>query len=425
MSFLTPLDIQNRTCQHLGATRISNTTEDSVNNAEISFAYDKVRRAELRRNAWGFAIKKAVLRPIDTTTFLLAPALWNVGVQYLPGSVVSDTNGQFWVSNQANNIGNAPGVSNVWEGYYGSMTADAYDTTGSTSYFAGDLVYVQKSDSSYIVYLSLQNVNTEVPNTADAWSATVTYRQDETVSYSGSQWRSLIALNTNNAPVAGPANWVATQTYAAAASVTGTDGFIYTSVGNGNVGNNPVTDNGTYWTNTGTPNAWASTPVIPASSSLWTPLYASLVSFNFVYPIGVGPLSQELMKNIFRLPSNYLRRAPQDPKAGIYSFLGAPAYNTQEDWLIEGDFLLSQCATPIILRFVADVVNVVEMDDLFCEGLAARIAVETCETITNSNTKQQTCNNAYSKFMGEARVVNAIEQGPTEPPEDDYIACRL
>lgn len=425
MPFLDSLDIANRTCQHLGATRISSPSEDSVNNAEIAFAYDKLRRAELMRNTWKFAIKKAVLRPIDTTTFLVAPALWNAGTQYLPGSIVSDQNGMLWVTTEANNIGNDPNLTNAWDGYYGSLTADAYDTTGGTAYFSGDLVYVQNTDGSYNIYMSLQQANTEAPNAPDAWSAADTYQQDETVSYSGQQWRSLIALNTNNAPVQGPANWVASQTYAISIQVTGTDGFIYTSVGNGNLGNNPVADNGANWTNTDTPNAWTMAPVIPASSSLWVPLYASLVSFNFVYPIGTGPLSQETTKNVFHLPANYLRKAPQDPKAGQYTFLGAPAYNTADDWLIEGDFLLSQCSTPIILRFVADVINVNEMDDMFCEGLAARIGVETCEIITNSNAKQQTCNNAYNKFMGEARVVNAIENGPVQPPEDNYLTCRL
>jgi hypothetical protein len=164
---------------------------------------------------------------------------------------------------------------------------------------------------------------------------------------------------------------------------------------------------------------------LPVSSSIWAPLYASLTSFNFVYPLGTGPLSQEMTKNVFRLPAGYLRQAPQDPKAGRYSFLGAPAYNTDNDWVFEGKFLLSQCPTPIILRFVADVMRVNDMDDMFCEGLAARIGLETCETITNSTAKQQTCNNAYAKFMGEARTANAIEIGPIEPPEDDYIACRL
>jgi hypothetical protein len=426
MPFLDSLDIANRACQHLGATRIASPTEDSVNNAEIAFAYDKLRRAELRRNAWRFSIKKAVLRPIDTTTFLLSPAQWNAGIQYLPGSVVADSNGQLWVSNMADNLGNDPNLTDVWDSYYGSMTVDAYDTTGSTAYYAGDLVYIQNADSFYNIYMSLQNANVEVPNTADVWSATNTYQEDETVSYNGMQWRSLIALNTNNTPVQGPSNWVATQSYAQAAQVTGTDGFIYNSVAGSNLGNNPVTDNGTYWINTDVPNAWTNVPVIPASSSLWVPLYASLVSFNFVYPIGYGPASQQTTRNIFRLPAGYLRPAPQDPKAGLYSFLGAPAYNTQEDWEYEGNFLLSRnSTTPIIFRFVADVTNVSEMDDLFCECFAARIAVETCEPITNSNVKQQTCNNAYKFFRGEAITVNGIEVGPVEPPEDDYIVCRL
>ncbi len=425
MPFQIPLDIQNRACQHLGATRIAAVDEDSVNNAETTFAYDKLRRAELRRNSWRFAIKKAPLRPIDNTTFLLSPALWNAGIQYLPGSIVQDASGYLWVSNQANNINNAPGSSDVWDGYYGSMTVDVFDTTGGTAYFAGDVVYVANADSSYNVYMSMQNANTETPNVADAWSATATYQQDETVLYSGVQWRSLIALNTNNTPVQCPANWVATQSYNTSQTVTGTDGFIYSSIGNGNVGNIPTTDGGSNWVNTDVPSAWTAIPKVPTSSSLWVPLYAALTSFNFVYPVGYGPLSQQLTRNVFRLPANYLREAPQNPKAGLYSFLGAPAYNTQEDWEFEGNYLLSQCATPIIFRFVADVTNVAEMDDLFCEALATRVGMETCETITNSNTKQQTLINMYTEFRGEAITVNGIEVGPTEPPEDDYIACRL
>ena len=425
MEFLDSLDIANRGCQHLGATRIANPAEDSVNNNEMSFAYGKLRRAELQRNDWVFSIKTAPLRAIDTTTFLLAPAQWNAGIQYLPGSVVADANGQLYVSSSANNIGNDPLLTDVWESYFGSMTVDAYDTTGGTAYYAGDLVYIQNSDSSFVIYLSRVNSNTEVPNVPDVWSATETYQEDETVTYDGVQWRSLIALNTNNIPAGGPANWVATQTYTTGTPVTGTDGYIYTSVGSGNLGNNPVTDGGTNWTNTDVPNAWVANPTLPVSSNLWTPLYAGLKSFNFVYPIGSGPLSQSLTKNIYRLPAGFLRICPQKPKAGISSFLGAPGNHMIEDWQYEGKYIISQQPGPILFRFAADVIKVTDMNDMFCEGLAARMALETCETITNSTSKQQTCNNAYAKFMSEARMNNAIEIGPVEPPEDDYITCRI
>lgn len=422
--FIDSLDIANRACQHLGVDRIDTPTEDSKNNAEMTFAYDKLRRAELRRNTWRFAIKRAPLRPIDNTCFLLTPAQYNSGIQYLPGSIVADANGYLWVSNVANNIANDPNFTDVWDGYYGTLTVVPYDTTGGTSYYAGDLVYIPNSDSSYNIYLSTQNSNTEVPNVADVYSSTVIYNQDATVSYGGQQWRSLIALNLNNTPANGPANWSSTQTYSYGSEATGSDGFIYSSNINNNLSIDPVADSGVNWFNRGTPNAWTTSPVIPVSSRLWTPIYASMQSFNFVYPIGVGPASQPYTKNIFRLPANFLRQAPQDPKAGLNSFLGAPAWNAQPDWELEGDFLISECSTPLLFRFVADVVKVSEMDDMFCEGLACRVGLETCETLTNSNAKKQTMNNDYTKFMGEARIVNAIETGPVMPPEDEYIICR-
>lgn len=425
MRFLTKLDIYNRALDHLGATHIANLLEESVNFEKINPIYDKVRRAELRRNTWRFAIKRVILRPFDTTVFIIQPALWQAGTQYLPGSVVADANGLLWVSNQTNNIGNVPGSSDVWDSYFGQLTADAYDTTGGTSYFAGDLVYVANTNSSFSVYMSLVNSNTETPNTADAWNATTTYQQDQVVSYSGAQWRSLIALNLNNTPATGPANWNSTTSYSSTNTVTGSDGFIYSSSTNSNVGNNPVTDGGTNWTNTNAPNAWTSSPALPVSSMLWVPIYASLAPLDIIYPLGVGPLRQAFTRNIFHLPAGYLRQVVSDPKAGINSFLGAPSGRTLNDWEFESDYILTQQGTPIMLRFVADVQTVTEMDDMFCEGLAARIAWEACEAITNSTAKRADCFKAYKDMMGEARIVDAVEIGPIQPPEDDYITCRI
>jgi hypothetical protein len=78
----------------------------------------------------------------------------------------------------------------------------------------------------------------------------------------------------------------------------------------------------------------------------------------------------------------------------------------------------------ILLRFIADITDVRCMDDMFCEGLAARIALEICEPITQDLGKAQKCAAEYNRIMGEARIVNAIESGSDQPPEDDYISCR-
>ena len=64
------------------------------------------------------------------------------------------------------------------------------------------------------------------------------------------------------------------------------------------------------------------------------------------------------------------------------------------------------------------------MDDLFCEGLAAKMGLEGCEEITQSTAKMQAVASKYNKYMNDARRANAIETGPIEPPEDDLIQCR-
>ena len=79
----------------------------------------------------------------------------------------------------------------------------------------------------------------------------------------------------------------------------------------------------------------------------------------------------------------------------------------------------------IIHRFVADVHDVRRMDAMFCEGLACRIAMGVCETLTQSVSKLGAISTLYKQFMTEARIVNGIETGSEEPPEDDYIACRV
>jgi hypothetical protein len=397
-------------------------TEDSKNNDEATFCYDKLRRAELRRNIWTFATRRVILRPIDTTTYLLDPADWDATVTYLPGSIVKDDNGSLWQSMVADNLNLEPGASFAWESYFGPMTVHEYDD--EIAYSAGELVYQAGANpGGYVVYMSLENENDDDPETGVAYDATVTYKVDDVVTYSGSNWRSLIELNLGTTPADAPAPWDETATYGAADTVTGSDGYIYSSIAGSNVAHDPTETTG-YWTNTNVPAAWDRTPVLQTAATTWRPIFAAIRSLTFQYPIGTGPVTQTSSRNVYRLPAGFIRKAPTDPKAGSFSPLGAPAgldYDTKD---IEGDFLVSPLSGPIMLRFVADITEVTKMDDMFCEGLAARMAYEMCEAITQSTAKQAALGAAYNKFMGEARMVNAVELGPIEPPEDDFITCR-
>lgn len=423
MPFLDSLDIANRAVQLCGGQEILSVTEDSSTNAILSAAYDKLRRPELQRNTWRFAIRTVVLRAIDTTTRFLSPNTYDATKTYLPGAVVRDANGQLWISIEPDNINNTPGDTDVWDMYFGPLTVSLWDA--ATTYLAGEVVYKLTSIAGqYVVYLSLENVNDDIPSTATAWLVTVTYGEDAVVSSGGFQWRSLLPVNKGVTPAVGPAAFDIATTYSIAQTVTASDDFIYSSVGNGNVGNDPTTDAGVHWTNTNVPTAWSRLPVIPVSSQKWLVLQAVVKSIPFLYPINAGPSSQATTKNVFRLPSGYLKQAPQDPKAGAVSSLGAPGARAYDDWNLQGNYLVSADVGPLLFRFVADVTKVSAMDDMFCEGLACRVADGVCERLTQSTAKVGQLAARYKWAMGEARLANAIELGPVEPPEDDFIECR-
>lgn len=319
MAFATQEDIGNRALQHCGARRIASFSDVSRNAAEVSFAYDKLRVAELRRSVWRFATRRAVLRPISSTTLRFVPPVWSNVTAYLEGQIVRDSTGIYWVC-IIPNTGNTPGVPVTgfpayWTQYFGPVHCDAWSST--STYYAGDVVYVAST--------------------------------------------------------------------------------FYISVFNGIIGNSPPSV------------GWV---VLPTPSLTFAPPVIS--------PAGPGITVNNRLRNIFPLPNGYLRLAAPDPKVESTSNLtttGAVQFN---DWMLENDVLISNSAGPIFpFRFVADISNVPIMDALFCEALSARLGYELCEMLTQSNVKLQAIGAAYQKFIRDARIVNQIETGATEPMEEE------
>lgn len=517
--FTNSVDIANRACQHCGVTRIQDLNEDSLQAGEIAFVYDKLRRAELRRNVWRFAIKRAALRPIGIGTCIIVPPLWAATITYGLGALVGSSSGAIWQSQIQDNLNNQLDGSPAWDKYCGPMTVTPYDTSGTTGYFAGELVYETPGDGTYTVYMSTQGGNAQDPRAPSPWLSSVQYALDQIVLYyaswavgttyaagavvsyqsidyislvagnvgnvpatantkwavvptalapayynsattyaigafvtylganyvciaistgnlptntafwaaqaAGTTYASLIDFNLNNDPSLAPASWINTASYSIGNQVAASNRLIYTSLINTNVGIDPTTDNGTNWTNTGVLTPWTTTDPFGNANILWIQLNVAIQDLNIVYPIGAGPANQSETRNVFRLPANFLRQAPQDPKAGSVSFLGAPTGLMYDDWNLEGNYITSRQAQPILLRFVADLVDVAKFDDMFCELLGARIALEVVERLTNSDAKLAGIGQAYTKFGTEARTVNGIETGSAEPPEDEYISCRV
>lgn len=117
----------------------------------------------------------------------------------------------------------------------------------------------------------------------------------------------------------------------------------------------------------------------------------------------------------FTLPSNCLRVLPPYPAMNM----------NDRDWVIEGRKIYTDDSAPLDLRFIKQVTDPNEMDPLFREALAARMAKEMCEALTQSNTKWQLQEADYKNTIAKAKRTNAIESVPQDPPEDSWITVRL
>lgn len=118
--------------------------------------------------------------------------------------------------------------------------------------------------------------------------------------------------------------------------------------------------------------------------------------------------------NAFPLPADYVRLLPPDPEANFNDL----------DWNIEGKSIITNDSAPLDVRYIYDVTDPNEMDSLFRESFAAKLAEQLCEEITQSNTKVATANMFYKEAIADAKRTNAIEKTAEKPPEDEWITCR-
>jgi hypothetical protein len=348
-------------------------------------------------------------------------------------------------------------------------------------YNNGDLIYGINPANNIAIARSLTAGNAINPAIPTFWSATNVYKRGDVVYDGVFFWRSQIDLNYNNLPglyevwnlgivdqitgalvvggdgliyvsnglagsaTANPANgaspafwtptfsqqgafpsWNPQQVYNLGQSVSGVDGLVYISEISTNLGINPVGDSGANWRGLGFPSPWVANFSTTTAPVGWAILQgAALADLQIDYPAGTGPAGDTDTANVFILPNGFIRPAPFSPKAGSQSFLGAPGGATYTDYVYQDNFLISRTQQPISLRFAADVTQVADFDEMFCEMLAARIAMAICEAVTQSGAKLQEIEQAYKKFAAEARAVNAIETGTEEPALDDWLQARI
>jgi hypothetical protein len=94
-------------------------------------------------------------------------------------------------------------------------------------------------------------------------------------------------------------------------------------------------------------------------------------------------------------------------------------------YVVEGKRILTNLPAPLAIRYLADITDAASFDSAFVEALAARLAVECCEAITESSQKLQDARLAYRLAIREAGMANAFEKSPEYMAEDSWVTSRL
>lgn len=321
-------------------------------------------------------------------------------------------------------------------------------------YQPGELVYLPVGNSGYAVFQCIK-ATTESPLMADAWDNDHVYQAGQIAAFPGggiftlgesgsplsssdvlgtTAYISLTNVNIGNQPDQTNTGsiwpqWNINTTWAVGTEVFASDSQLYVCTvqshgADGINGQNPVLDYpNAFWQPQGMYiNMWAPVTVPMALSNSWQLINVQLVPISLVWPYGTGPAEDVTSQNVYRLPSNWLREAPEEPKSGLTPWLGGPTGEFQKDWVFEGDYMITRQSQPVLMRFVADVQDVTRFDAMFAEALSLNLAIATGGTIDNDQgTRPQS---DYRRLVQDARQVNAIEIGPVTPPDDQLISVR-
>lgn len=140
--------------------------------------------------------------------------------------------------------------------------------------------------------------------------------------------------------------------------------------------------------------------------------------------------------NYFQLPGDFVMLAPPDQYSNRGMMSGGlipsapnvgPVY---QDWQIEnfpggGQAIASDQAAPLYLRYVSSAITEANFDPAFAEAFAADLAMNTCEELTQSNTKKAAAEKAYDDAIELAKKRNAFEIMPVQPPVDSWLLVRM
>lgn len=125
----------------------------------------------------------------------------------------------------------------------------------------------------------------------------------------------------------------------------------------------------------------------------------------------------------YQLPIDYLRLIEGGDIVQLVDLTdfrggGAALYS------VEGGKILTNLPPPLKVRYIARITDASLFDACFAESLASRLAYETCELITQSDSKRQLAAADYKTALSEGIRAGAIEQATQQIADDTWVMAR-
>lgn len=126
----------------------------------------------------------------------------------------------------------------------------------------------------------------------------------------------------------------------------------------------------------------------------------------------------------YQVPNDFLRLIEGGDIASTadlsdYRGVSGAAYS------VENGRILTNYSSPLAIRYIARITDASLFDSAFCEALSARLAVETCETITESTQKKADLFRDYQVAIREAVRANSLEVASEAIADDTWVLARI
>lgn len=95
------------------------------------------------------------------------------------------------------------------------------------------------------------------------------------------------------------------------------------------------------------------------------------------------------------------------------------------EYAIEGRKIKTNWAAPLNIKYIKRVTDASQFDPVFGTTMGARMAMDLCESLTQSDSKWQKAAAQYKQELSDAVRVNAIALPPQKLADDEWLLSRL